>query len=79
RDDIAIVFSDLIMPGEMTGEDLAQRIAEERPEISVLLTSGFSGGMANLENVDGHPRLLRKPYRQADLAAALREVVDKLP
>lgn len=77
RSDIALVFSDLIMPGDMTGEDLAQHVTETYPGIQVLLTSGFSGGMANLENVDGHPRLLRKPYRQADLAAALRQIMDR--
>ncbi|MBM2576463.1 PAS domain S-box protein [Jannaschia sp. Os4] len=75
RDDVALVFSDLVMPGAMTGEDLARRIRDERPGVAVLLTSGFSGGMANLEGVDGHPRLLRKPYRQADLADAIREVL----
>lgn len=76
REDVAVVFSDLVMPGQMTGEELAARIAAERPEVAVLLTSGFSGGMANLEDIPGHPRLLRKPYRQADLAAAFAAVVD---
>lgn len=76
RDDIAIVFSDLVMPGSMTGEDLAHRIASERPSVRVLLTSGFSGGMVNLQGVEeGAPRLLRKPYRQAELAAAFRDLM----
>ncbi|MEM7644011.1 MAG: ATP-binding protein [Pseudomonadota bacterium] len=75
RDDVAIVFSDLVMPGAMTGEGLAMHLAAARPEIAVLLTSGFSGGMANLEGIPGRPRLLRKPYRQADLAAAFRELL----
>ncbi|MEM7488281.1 MAG: ATP-binding protein [Pseudomonadota bacterium] len=75
RRDVAIVFSDLVMPGAMTGEDLATHLAAERPEIAVLLTSGFSGGMVNLEGVEGRPRLLRKPYRQADLAAAFRTLL----
>jgi PAS domain S-box-containing protein len=75
RPDIRLVFSDLVMPGSMTGEDLARRIAAERPEVAVLLTSGFSGGMANLEGIEGAPRLLRKPYRQADLAHAFAELL----
>lgn len=45
------------------------------PLVAVLLTSGFSGDMANLEGVDGHPRLRRRPYRQADLARALLEAL----
>ncbi|GIT91552.1 histidine kinase [Jannaschia pagri] len=77
RKDVRVVFTDLIMPGTMTGEDLAQRIATEHPGVAVLLTSGFSGGMANLEGIPGAPRLLRKPYRQADLAQAFRAVLPK--
>lgn len=76
RTDIAIVFSDLVMPGSMTGEELAHRIAVERPGVGVLLTSGFSGGMANLEGIEGAPRLLRKPYRQTDLARAFRALME---
>ncbi|SDZ40333.1 hypothetical protein SAMN05444004_11339 [Jannaschia faecimaris] len=79
RDDVALVFTDLIMPGEMTGEDLAHRIGQERPDVAVLLTSGFSGGMANLEGIEGAPRLLRKPYRQADLAEAFATVLKEKP
>jgi PAS domain S-box-containing protein len=77
RDDVAIVFSDLVMPGSMTGEQLARRLAAARPGIGVLLTSGFSGGMANLEGIEGAPRLLRKPYRQADLTAAFRDLLHR--
>lgn len=75
RDDVRAVFSDLVMPGTMTGEDLARRIAAERPGVAVLLTSGFSGSMANLEGIEGAPHLIRKPYRQDDLAAAFRAVL----
>ncbi|SFI28994.1 PAS/PAC sensor hybrid histidine kinase [Jannaschia pohangensis] len=79
RDDVALVFTDLVMPGTMTGEDLAHRIGSERPDVAVLLTSGFSGGMANLEGIEGAPQLLRKPYRQADLAAAVEAVLTRAP
>jgi PAS domain S-box-containing protein len=77
RADIAIVFSDLIMPGSMTGEDLARRLAVERPGLGVLLTSGFSSGMAKLNEIEGASRLLRKPYRQVDLAAAFRDLMGR--
>ncbi len=75
RPDVSLVFSDLIMPGSMTGEELAARIAVERPAVRVLLTSGFSGGMMNLEGLADAPRLLRKPYRQSDLARAFDELL----
>ncbi len=39
-DDIAVVFSDIQMPGRMDGIDLARWIAREKPGLKVLLTSG---------------------------------------
>lgn len=74
RQDVAIVFTDLIMPGSMTGRDLAERLRQERPGLPVILTSGFSDGMATLSE-DGL-LLLRKPVRQADLVDVFRKVLN---
>ncbi len=76
RDDIDHVFTDLVMPGSMTGRDLADRLAETRPNVRVLLSSGYSEGMQTIDERVGRPALLRKPYRQADLAQALRSLFD---
>lgn len=75
RHDIVLVFTDIVMPGEMSGEDLALRIATERPELPVLLTSGFSEGLLSGGPGGTEFPVLRKPYRQADLAAALQAVL----
>ncbi|WP_299560716.1 PAS domain S-box protein [uncultured Sulfitobacter sp.] len=75
RDDIWLVFSDLIMPGTMSGHDLAKRLAQEMPHIRVLLTSGFSEGVLRDGRVEAEFAILRKPFRQADLAAALRALI----
>jgi len=68
--DIDLVFSDMMMPGQMTGLDLARALRAERPDIPVLLTTGYAGEMTDAEIVDGYP-LIRKPYRQEDLAGAI--------
>lgn len=68
--DVDAMFADIVMPGMMNGVSLAQRVRSERPDIAILLTSGFA------PDVDGGKAaefgLLQKPYRQADLATRLR-------
>ena len=76
RDDIALVFSDLVMPGRMSGIDLARRLSSERPGIKVLLTSGFAEGLVRDGRLGSEFGLLRKPYRQADLARSIQAVLD---
>lgn len=73
---VDLVFTDLIMPGGLTGREVAIRAREIRPSIKVLLTSGYAeelvrGDELKRENL----KVLRKPYQQADLVAALREVL----
>ncbi|HYG28319.1 MAG TPA: ATP-binding protein [Caulobacteraceae bacterium] len=64
-----LVFSDMVMPGEMDGLGLARRIIEAYPDLPVVLTTGFSEAAA-AANEDGI-RLLVKPYRIEQLAAEL--------
>jgi CheY-like chemotaxis protein len=74
RDDIALVFTDLVMPGQFSGLDLAERIAEHRPQVPVLMTSGFSDAVLKDKGGAGGVSVLRKPYRLADLAEALQAI-----
>ncbi|HBB84451.1 MAG TPA: hybrid sensor histidine kinase/response regulator [Sulfitobacter sp.] len=71
RRDIDVVFTDLMMPGELSGHALALRVAEEMPGIKVLITSGFSEDILGSKAMAEQFPMLRKPYRQADLAEAL--------
>lgn len=75
RNDITVVFTDLVMPGKMSGHDLAQRIATTWPEMKVLMTSGFSEGVLRGGRIGAEFAILRKPYRQADLAQALQAIL----
>jgi PAS domain S-box-containing protein len=69
-----IVFSDIVMAGEMDGLDLARRLREEAPQVPVLLATGYSQAAERLG--DEFP-ILRKPYKMADLSQALTAVLAK--
>ena len=67
---VDLVFSDVVMPGCMNGVDLAEAIKKRRPDVSVVLTSGYSGAArvkADAMNID----ILPKPYRLAKLGEVL--------
>jgi PAS domain S-box-containing protein len=68
---VDLVFSDVLMPGTMNGMDLAREVRRRRPQLPILLTSGYSGGAfkeAAYENIN----VLRKPYEIHALDSALR-------
>ena len=68
--DIALVFTDVVLPGEMSGYDLGAWVQENHPDIKVLLTSGFASEFMDKAD-EGHYPLLRKPFSRAELASAL--------
>lgn len=75
---IDLVFTDLVMPGGMSGLDLVSEVRTRSPDAKVLLTSGYAEEFVKAEQHDQQQlKLLRKPYRQADLAAALRDVLGR--
>jgi two-component system, NtrC family, sensor kinase len=70
---VDLVFTDVVMPGELDGVALARRVKEEYPDVAVLLTTGYAGA-ANTRDA-GIP-VLRKPYQTATLAHAVRNALD---
>lgn len=56
RDDIALVFADLVMPGVLSGHDLALRVTAQKPSVRVLMTSGFSDAVLRGGRVRGRDR-----------------------
>ena len=73
---IDLVFTDLVMPGGLSGWDVATKAREVRPGIKVLLTSGYAADLVHGDDLlRERLKVLRKPYQQADLVAALDEVL----
>ncbi|MBL6082691.1 response regulator [Belnapia sp. T18] len=71
---IDVLFSDVVMPGGVDGIQLAERARRLRPDLRILLTSGYSASVVGHEIPKGLPLLL-KPYVREDLAAKLTLVV----
>jgi PAS domain S-box-containing protein len=73
---IDLIFSDVVMPGGLTGYELAQRANEHYPDTKILLTSGYDAEVASAHNPTSMTiKVLRKPYNQADMARALRDAL----
>ncbi len=76
RQKIDVLFTDIVMPGELSGIELARVAAERFPGLRVLLTSGFPDALENdAEDLAARMRFLSKPYRRADLARTLEAVL----
>ncbi len=73
--EIEVVFADLVLPGELSGLDLARRVREIHPGAHVILTSGYSAEMMSAWGEDLDLQVLPKPYRQAELARIFREAL----
>jgi signal transduction histidine kinase/ActR/RegA family two-component response regulator len=68
-----LVFSDIVMPGGMSGIELARKLRLHFPQMPVLLASGYSQATAEVAK-EGFP-LIAKPYRADALANAIRQAV----
>ncbi|MDE2348645.1 MAG: response regulator [Gammaproteobacteria bacterium] len=74
---IDLLFTDVVMPGGIGGAGLAEAARTRRPGLKVLLTSGYSeDAIIHQGRLDPGIQLLSKPYRGAELALRVRDVLD---
>jgi PAS domain S-box-containing protein len=71
KDDIDIVFSDVVMPGKVDGIGLAKIIREKRPKIPILLVTGYS---SSVKEIGSQFPILRKPYQLHELSRELQKL-----
>jgi DNA-binding NtrC family response regulator len=71
---IAVVFTDVNMPGDLNGLELAEQVRERWPQVRLIVTSG--GGQVGHSDVRPPGRFIPKPYQLDQMIAAVRELAD---
>lgn len=76
-DEVDLLLTDIVMPGGLTGYELAKQAQELQPNLKVLFTSGYSGNVPNkLPGPQSSSIVLQKPYRRAELALRVRAALE---
>ncbi|MBL8835291.1 MAG: response regulator [Alphaproteobacteria bacterium] len=80
HDDVALLLTDVVLPGEMNGPQLAERALALRPALRVVFMSGYTEhAVLQSGRIGSNARLLHKPFTKAQLAAALRTTLAGAP
>ena len=74
---VDLLFSDVVLPGGMTGADLAAKARALRPDLKVLFTTGYArDAIVHHGRLDSGVELITKPFAYAELAARVRDLLD---
>jgi CheY-like chemotaxis protein len=74
---VDLLLTDVVLPNGMTGIAAAGQVRARYPGLKVLYMSGYSGHVVVHDGVvDSDIRLLTKPFRKAELANAIRHLID---
>jgi CheY-like chemotaxis protein len=75
--EVDLLFTDILMPGDVHGYDLAREARRLRPNIKLLYTSGYalSAALSRTAPIED-ARLVRKPYRLDQLMGEIRRTLD---
>jgi len=74
--DIDVLFTDVVMPGGMSGGEVAEEARKLRPDLKILFASGyFEGALVREGSIAATAHFLVKPYRKKELALKMDEVL----
>jgi CheY-like chemotaxis protein len=77
---IDLLFTDVVLPGGLSGADIAVEATRRVPSIKVLYASGYADNILVRDgNLDVGVQFINKPFRKADLARKVRAVLDQIP
>ena len=74
---IALLLTDLVMPGGLSGQQLGRRLRQDRPGLKVIYLSGYSAEMAGrVPGLQPGERFMSKPFTSDQLLRAVREILE---
>ena len=78
RERIDLLLTDMVMPGGLSGRDVAKRLLVDHPELKVIFTSGYSRDMGGSASpfMAAH-RFIAKPYQLSALLRTVRDGLDR--
>jgi PAS domain S-box-containing protein len=77
RDEVKLLITDLVMPGGLSGQNLARQLRLDKPGLKVILSSGYSlEALRDTVSLDEAQVFLPKPYEPAKLASTVRSLLD---
>jgi PAS domain S-box-containing protein len=80
KDQVSLLFTDIVMPGGINGRELAERLRADRPALKVIYCSGYDANILGGDalNVPG-TRFLAKPFDMRQTVRLVRELLDQAP
>ena len=77
RHEINLLLTDLVIPGGMTGRELAEKLLEQEPGLKIIYSSGYSAEIASKQIVlEEGVNFLAKPFETSNLARTVRNRLD---
>lgn len=74
--DVDLLFTDVVMPGEIAGRVLADRALKLKPGLKVLFASGyFEGALVSKGDLETDVQFIAKPYRMKELAQKIEQIL----
>jgi CheY-like chemotaxis protein len=75
-DRIDLLFTDMVMPGGMSGDEVAAQARRRLPDLKIMFTTGYAQPDAMRRGLAESANWINKPYTAQALARKLREVLD---
>jgi CheY-like chemotaxis protein len=75
---VDVLFTDVVMPGQLDGIDLANAARALRPGLHVLFATGFANLARDNRDSEMRGAVLRKPYRAGELCRAVMALLDRV-
>ncbi len=76
---VDLLLTDMVMPGGVSGAELAQQLRKRKPDLRVIYSSGYSADIVGKNFSEHDPIFLAKPYRPPQLAQRVRRSLDSPP